>query len=187
MMDSVEREVYLDKLSRLVGLSEKTLAGMAARLHKTESEKAKKRGPDALRPIPQTGDQLEEYCLCLLLRYPLLRDTAGNLTPDHFEHSENREVFVAWQSSQGPQDIWGNLDAALHEHLQALVDRQHPPLDKREQEQALADCVRRMEERRLRYQLVFEAESALETGGNLEESSTRLTELQRQHATFGWR
>ncbi len=107
------------------------------------------------------------------------------MTPDHFERSENREVFVAWQTQ--PDDIRGNLDVALHEYLQSLIDRRHPPLDKREQEQALADCICRLEGCRLRSQLVFEAESALETGGNSVESSIRLTELQRRHATLGWR
>ncbi|PIU57058.1 MAG: DNA primase [Chloroflexi bacterium CG07_land_8_20_14_0_80_51_10] len=179
MKDSVEREVYLGKLSRLVGLSEKTLVGMAARLHKTKSEKAKKRGADVLRPIPQTGDQLEEYCLCLLLKYPPLRNMAENLTPDHFEHSENREVFVAWQSSQAADEIWENLDAALHEYLQALINRQRPPLDKKEQEQALADCIRRMEERRLR--------AALETERDVEKNKAKLKELWHQHGSLGWR
>lgn len=182
MKDGVEREVYLGKLSRLVGLNEKTLAGMAAQLHKTKSGKEK--GYQVDRPFPQTGG-LEEYCLCLLLKYPSLRGLAGNLTPDHFDRSENREAFAAWQISQSSDDVQGNLDAALHQYLQSLIDRGHPPLDRREQEQALADCIRRMDERRLRSQLVFEAESALETGEDSAERSTRLTELQRRHATLG--
>ena len=180
MKDGVEREVYLGKLSRLVGLNEKTLAGMAAQLHKTKPGKERRYQVD--RPFQQTGG-LEEYCLCLLLKYPSLRGLAGNLTPDHFDRSENREVFVAWH--QSPDDVQGNLDAALHQYLQSLIDRQYPPLDKRQQEQALAECIRRMDERRLRSQLIFEAESALETGEGLAESSARLTELQRQHATLG--
>ncbi|MCL0095482.1 toprim domain-containing protein, partial [Dehalococcoidia bacterium] len=180
MKDGVEREVYLGKLSRLVGLNEKTLAGMAAQLHKTKPGKERRYQVD--RPFQQTGG-LEEYCLCLLLKYPSLRGLAGNLTPDHFDRSENREVFVAWH--QSPDDVQGNLDVALHEYLQSLIDRQYPPLDRRQQKQALADCIRRLDERRLRSQLIFEAESALETGGGLAESSARLTELQRQHATLG--
>lgn len=180
MKDGVEREVYLGKLSRLVGLNEKTLAGMTAQLHKTKPGKERRYQVD--RPFQQTGG-LEEYCLCLLLKYPSLRGLAGNLTPDHFDRSENREVFVAWH--QSPDDVQGNLDAALHQYLQSLIDRQYPPLDRRQQEQALAECFRRLDERRLRSQLIFEAELALETGGGLAESSARLTELQRQHATLG--
>ncbi len=186
MQDGVEREVYLGKLSRLVELKEKTLAGMAAQLpDKGYGIRDKGLGgtnPYHLSPNPYL---LEEYCLCLLLKYPSLRGLAGDVTPDHFERSENREVFVAWQTQ--PDDIRGNLDVALHEYLQSLIDRRHPPLDKREQEQALADCICRLEGCRLRSQLVFEAESALETGGNSVESSIRLTELQRRHATLGWR
>ncbi len=188
MKDGVEREVYLGKLSRLVGLHEKTLAGMAAQLHKTRQvDRLKTEGRRVGRGLQPSDFSLqpeEEYCLCLLLKYPSLRGAAGNLTPDHFDRSENREAFAAWQISQSPDDIRGRLDAALHQYLQSLIDRGHPPLDKREQEQALADCIRRMEERRLRSQLVFEAESALEIGGDSAESSTRLTELQRRHATL---
>jgi DNA primase len=176
MKDGVEREVYLGKLSHLVGLNEKTLGGMAAKLHRTKLGKTRAYQFD--RPFPQTSD-LEEYCLCLLLKHPLLRSRIGNLTPDHFDRSENREVFAAWQISQSLDDVRGNLDAALHQYLQSLIDRGYPPLDKREQEQALADCIRRIEERRLRSQLVFEAESALERGEDSRESSARLAELQR--------
>ncbi len=185
MGDGVEREVYLGRLSRLVGLSEKTLAGMAGQLHRTKSRKDERKNDQVDRPFAQAGDQLEEYCLCLLLQYPLLRGAAGNLTPDHFDRSENREAFIAWQISQSLDDIRGNLEDALHQYLQSLMDKGHPPLDRSEQEQALIDCTRRMDERRLRSQLVFEAESALETGEDSAESSTRLTELQRRHATLG--
>ena len=158
---------------------------MAAQLHKTKSKPGKERIIQVDRSFRQTGDQLEEYCLCILMKYPSLRGGAGNLTPDHFDRSENREVFTAWQMSQSSDDLQGNLDAALHQYLQSLIDRDHPPLDKRQQEQALADCIRRMEGRMLKSQMVFMGETDPKTGEDLAESSTRLTELQRQHATLG--
>ena len=185
MKDSIEREVYLNKLSRLVGISERTLAGIAARLHRTKSSKSRKREAETCRPISQTSDQLETYCLSLLLKNPSLENMVGKLLPDHFEHSENREVFIAWRSTREIDAIRDNLDVALHDYVDALVTMLQPPLDKRGLEQAIDDCISRMEERRLRYQLVFEAESALEAHEPLQESSMRLAELQRRRATLG--
>ncbi|MFA4835735.1 MAG: hypothetical protein WC749_06695, partial [Dehalococcoidia bacterium] len=178
---------YLAKLARLTALSERVLAGkLAGRLYKDKKEvgKTKKKAPEMSRATRQAGDQLEEYCLCLLLKFPALRDMASDLGPDHLERAENREVFVAWQGSSAIEDVKANLDAALHEHLKALVDRQMPPLDTKEQERALTDCSRRLKMRSLRSQLVFEADSAIEDGANPQESSTRLTELQRRHASL---
>jgi hypothetical protein len=43
-----------------------------------------------------------------------------------------------------------SLDVNLHEHLDSLVNRALPPLSARELEIAFADCLRRLEEQRLR-------------------------------------
>jgi len=152
--DELERETYLGKLARLLGVSERTLANRAARLHRTKSERAK--GAKPLRLSPPSGDPLEEYCLCLLLRYPELRERAGKLSPEHFERSENQELFIAWRDN--PQAIEQGLDADLHEHLSALSNK---PLPREVQdvesarEKALADCIRRLEQRQLRAQEEF--------------------------------
>lgn len=187
MNDSAVRENYLTKLSKLTGIGEKILVAKIPDLLYTKRKPSK--GKQKQIEIPpstlRTGDQLEEHCLSLLLQYPGLRNTAKNLSADRFERSENRELFDAVCTAQGNDDIRGKLDAALHEHLEAITDKQMPPLDKKEQEKALADCVRRLERRKLRSEYIFEAESALEHGANPEESSARLTELQRQHTTLG--
>ena len=152
--DELERETYLGKLARLLGVSERTLANRAARLHRTRSERVK--GAKPLRLSPPSGDPLEEYCLCLLLRYPELRERAGKLSPEHFERSENQELFIAWRDN--PQAIEQGLDAGLHEHLSALSNK---PLPREVQdvesarEKALADCIRRLEQRQLRAQEEF--------------------------------
>lgn len=152
--DELERETYLGKLARLLGVSERTLANRAARLHRTKSERVK--GAKPLRLSPPSGDPSEEYCLCLLLRYPELRERAGKLSPEHFERSENQELFIAWRDN--PQAMEQGLDADLHEHLSALSNK---PLPREVQEvesareRALADCIRRLEQRQLRAQEEF--------------------------------
>jgi DNA primase len=147
--DDVQREFYLGKLASLLGVSDKTLVGMAARLHRTRSEKALKTETKPIAPA-YSGDKLEEYCLCLLLQHPELRDKAKELEPEYFERSENREIFIAWRNTldfDGLLDTIDNID--LQEHTKALCVRSLPPAEGKDWEKALADCIHRLEERRL--------------------------------------
>jgi DNA primase len=147
--DDVQREFYLSKLATLLGVSEKTLIGMAARLYRTRSEKASKTENKPVTPA-YFGDRLEEYCLCLLLQHPDLRDRANELEPEHFERSENREIFMAWSNTLNPDEllvIISNID--LQEHAKALCTKALPPAEEKDWEKALADCIRRLDERRL--------------------------------------
>jgi DNA primase len=147
--DDVQREFYLGKLASLLGVSDKTLVGMAARLHRTRSEKASKTQTKPIAPA-YFGDKLEEYCLCLLLQHPELRDKAKELEPEHFERIENREIFTAWRNALNFDEllyIIDNID--LQEHAKALREKALPPAGERDWEKALSDCIRRLEERRL--------------------------------------
>ncbi len=144
MGDELERELYLGRLAQLIGVSERTLIGRAARLRRTKAERLK--GSQPL--ITHSDDPLEEYCLCLLLQYPELKEKAGKLSPEHFERSENRQIFLAWQ--ENPQQIERVVDQSLYEHLEALRAKLLPPIEERERERALGDCLRRLEERWLK-------------------------------------
>jgi DNA primase len=179
--DEVERSAYLEKLSQLVGVKRRKLEEEAARLRPTAAEKVKTGEPISFRS--SVGAPLEEYCLSLLLQYPELREKVGKLSPELFECSENQELFLIWQAN--PQDMESHLDINLYEHLSALSSRLLPPIGEKEREKALSDCIRRLEERKLRAELIFEAESALDAGNNLEQSSARLAAIQQQ-IVEGW-
>jgi len=153
--DGVQRESYLWKLSRLLDVSYRTLERRAAQLYRTKSERAK---GEPLRPSATAGDPLEEYCLSLLLRYPELRDRAGKLSPRHFERSENRELFLAWQAD--PEAIEQAVDINLRGHLMALSTRPLPPIEEKEREKALADCLRHLEEQQQTAERRFKVESS---------------------------
>jgi len=43
--------------------------------------------------------------------------------PEYFENSENREIFVIWQQTDDLSSIKENLDPALWEHLDSLVNK----------------------------------------------------------------
>jgi DNA primase len=150
--DGMERELYLKRLAGLVGVEEKILAGKAARLRPTEREKTKRAGRKvvSLPSAKLLHHPLEEYCLCLLLQHPELRERGEQLLPEYFESTENREFFLAWRDSPGMEMMRHSLDFNLHEHLDSLMTRALPPLSERELEIAFADCLQRLEEQRLR-------------------------------------
>jgi len=118
-------------------------------MHRTRREKSFR--PEAPKPVTATyfGDRLEEYCLCLLLQHAEFKDKAKGLLPEHFERSENSEVFIAWHDASNNDELLNKLDINLQEYLKTLCERVLPPAEEKEQEKALADCLRRLEERRL--------------------------------------
>ena len=148
MGSEIERDQYLKRLSKLVEVNEKTLIDKAAQLRPTAREKGKK-----TISLPSTSISrypLEEYCLSLLLQHPELREHGAALSPEHFEGTENRELFVAWMNSSSIEELRNNLDASLHEHLDELLNKQFPPFSQRELETAIADYTRHLWAQRLR-------------------------------------
>jgi DNA primase len=144
----VERDHYLKRLSNLVEVNEKTLIERAAQLRPTPKERGKKAVP--LPPAPISKHPLEEYCMALLLQNPWLQEQAVALSPEHFEGTENRELFTAWMATPDVEALREGLDPSLSEHLSYLATKSLPPSSERELEIALADCTRRLWEQRLR-------------------------------------
>ncbi len=147
--DDVQREFYLNKLSNLLGVSDKTLRGIAARQSRTRSEKVSKADT---KPVTSTSfsDPAEEQCLRLLLKHPELRDKAKGLSPEHFEHSENKELFIAWRDITNLEELPLTIASDLQEHVKTLYERALPPTDERKTEEELVRCVQRLEQQRLR-------------------------------------
>ena len=198
--DDVEREFYLGKLAGLLGVNEKTLLGMSARLHRTRSEKVRRgESKKPIAPVP-SGDPLEEYCLALLLQHPELRDRAKGLNPEHFERSENREVFSTWRDASSVYAPNQRIGVELQGHFEALSERALPPVGEMEREKALADCIRRLEERRLRLQEEFitsedvpkvsagdlDSESVATIQQRIIEVDTRMVETMKERTETGF-
>jgi len=183
-LGEVEQEFYLSRLSKLLGLSERTLLGFARRLKSTATEQTPRGGERSTSTVT-LGDTLEEYCLYLLLRYPELRERVKELPPEEFERSENREIFAAWKRNPKLGAIRESLSLELQEHLDRLLGKATPELGGEELEQALSSCLRRLEERKLRARLIFEAEAALESGEDPLRSAEKIASLQRRLAALG--
>lgn len=157
--DEIQRELYIKRLSQLIGVDEKKIAGEAARIQPTATEKVRK-----VSVKQSSGDPLEEYCLCLLLTYPYLRDKCSELLPEHFNRTENRQIYLIWQEyAEGLRD---RIDTHLLDHLDSLMTRKLPPSPDQGRELELADCMRRLRESKLKRSQ--EELSEMFDGGSLE-------------------
>ena len=116
---------------------------------------ARKR-PQLSKPAEQSrharqlvSSRSEEDCLALLLQYPELRPLAQELSTEHFEYTENQEVFVKWQGSSDISDLESKLDTSLLEHLYYLVNKNFPPAIQKSEEKKhrhLGDCILNLKE-----------------------------------------
>ena len=148
--DTVRQAHYLQKLARLVKLSERSLEAALGKIKASQSRRQiKEPKPEAisraLRPL--LSSPLEEYCLALLLQHPELKDRSGGPLPEYFEGSQNREIFIAWQQANDLSSLRDKLDTALHEEVDALINKSLPA---NQIEQKCANCVLRLREKFLR-------------------------------------
>ena len=133
--------------------------------------------------------------MALLLQHPELKGRSEGLLPEYFENSENREIFLAWQQANDTSSLKDELDTAIWEHLDILINKNIPA---NKTEQRYTDCVLNL---RKKYLQNLEAKKAevlaleAETGGagadlvKLEEEgiepSIQLREIFNQKARRG--
>ena len=134
--DTVRQAHYLQKLARLVMVSEHRLEAALGRIKVSRAKEPKQEAiARALHPL--SSSPLEEYCLTLLLQHPELKRGSESLLPEYFVNSENREILIAWQQASDLSSLKEKLDAAIWEHLDALVNRNIPA---NKIEQKYTDC-----------------------------------------------
>ncbi|MBN1643599.1 MAG: DNA primase, partial [Dehalococcoidales bacterium] len=125
--DSIRRDHYLTKISKLTGISYNTLEGVLKGYLKPKQQK---RGAGTAAPslLLQTtiSNPREEYCLALLLQYPELKNHDEGLSPDYFQNSENREIYKVWLETDDLISLKEKLDPAFREKLDGLLARQQP-------------------------------------------------------------
>jgi DNA primase len=186
--DPVQQSHYLKKLAGELKIEES-----AIRAALRESKIGRKR-PQLSKPAEQSrlahqfvSSPIEEYCLALLLQYPELRTSAQELSPEHFESTENREVFVKWQHSSDISDLESKLDTSLLEHLYYLINKIFPPaIEESEQTRYLdlANCILRLQEK-LSRRLETEKEATLEIEREKGGISAELSKLEEQGISSG--
>jgi len=148
--DIVRKAHYMQKLARLIKVSERSLEADLARIKSSRARyQAKEPKPEAVTHALHSlvSSPLEEYCLALLLQHPELKDSSQDLSPEYFENSENREIFIAWQKTNDLLSLKEELDITIHEHLDSLINK---GLLNTQVEQKYNNCVLRLREEFLR-------------------------------------
>jgi len=188
--DNTIQNSYVEKLAHALKIR---TSGIEAYLQKS---KAARKRPQLSKPTEQArltrqlvSSPIEEYCLALLLQYPELRPLAQDqeLSPEHFESTENREVFVKWQSSSDIANLESKLDTSLVEHLYYLVKKIFPPdigESERTRHFALADYILRLQEK-LSRKLETEKEAMLEIEREKGGISSEVSKLEEQGIKSG--
>ncbi len=142
--DPVRQAHYLQKLARLVKVSERSIEAALSRVKLSQGRPKAKESP-TLHPL--LSNRLEEYCLALLLQHPELKQSDQVPSPEYFQDSENREIFIAWQQVNDLPLLKDKLDPAIWEHLDSLITKN---LTANQIEQKYANCVLRLREKFLR-------------------------------------
>ena len=145
--NDIRRDHYLTKLAELVGVSYHNLEAALSRIKPDRRVREPKEEAIARAKHPLLSSPIEEYCLALLLQHPELKHRQEGLSPECFENSENREIFIAWQRSEKIESLKEGLEPATHEHLDSLLTRN---LLSTEIEQKYAECALRLREKFLR-------------------------------------
>jgi len=105
------------------------------------------------------------------LQCPEFREKAGGLSEEYFEHSPNREVFLAWRWTTTPAQLKEALDQSLNDYLDSLLARALPPASMEQRQVELEQCILRLRERWLKglavkdKLLLAEAQAAGDAGG----------------------
>jgi DNA primase len=189
--DFTQYSHYVEKLARALKIRALELEVALQKL------KTAKKRPQPSKPTEQSqltrqlvSSRIEERCLALLLQFPELRPLAGELSPEHFESTENREVFVKWQHSSDISDIERQLDTSLVEHLYYLVNlvnENFPPAireNERTRHFELANCILRLQEELFR-KLETEKEAMLELEREKGGVSSEVSKLDEQGIKTG--
>ena len=192
--DATQRFHYLEKLARELKIGRSELE-VALRKLKAPGERPRvSKSPERPGEQSRRARQLissagEEYCLALLLQYPELRPLAQELSLEHFECTENREVFAGWCHSSDISTVESKLDISLLEHLYYLVDENFPfppaiRQNERTRHRDLAQCILRLHEK-LSRKLEAEKEATLEIERERGGISSELAKLEEQGIDSG--
>jgi DNA primase len=152
--DPQQKFHYVEKLARALKIKTADLEVALQKLKTAKKRLQSSEETEQSRLARQlVSSPVEEHCLALLLRYPELRPLTGELLPEHFESTENREVFIKWQHSSDLSDLENKLDTSLVEHLYYLVDlvnENFPPAireNERTRHLDLDNCILRLQEK----------------------------------------
>lgn len=167
--DDVQREHYVQRLARLLRVSEQAIRAEMRRVPRPATRPTEGQEEEEAAPSPAGRPRLpgpEELFLGYLVTYPHLlprvdrymRDelAAEPFTEEDFQGAENRLVFSALAGgmyASPPVEQWkAGLDADLQAHAERLRGalEQVPPMPEELVEQDVVDCALRLRKRNLK-------------------------------------
>lgn len=146
-LSPVERDEYLRRLSHRLGVSEEALRAEKAPGHRLVKKWHNTRN-NSENPAGR-GDPTEKLLLLLMLEDDALRRRAVEISPARFRTEHWRRLFTAIVTSPDstPEEILGGLeDPELRSAAAGLLLGREPLPDR---ERIWADCLKRLDERRL--------------------------------------
>ncbi|MDP2729593.1 MAG: DNA primase [Dehalococcoidales bacterium] len=193
--DDLRRDRYLTKLAKLTGIDYKKLEA-ASQGYLVRQDTRRTKTATAVRAMPPLLSRpLEEECLALLLQHPELGDSTGGLLPEYFEDSQNREIFLGWQTVSDPTSLKEKLDASLWEQLERLINRKILATRIKERYNQYALRLREEYLRNLARKRAISSSSKTDPDNTIEvvkpdeqdlETSRQLREVFLQKASQGW-
>ncbi len=180
---TVRQAHYLQKLARLVNVTERHLE---AELRRIKPSPSRRQNEEPKREsIAQTlrslwSSPVEEYCLALLFQHPALKSLSQQPSPEYFQNSENRAIFSAWQQASDLSSLKDKLDPAIWGHLDYLLSylkKRGVPTN--QIEARYVNCVLRLREEFLR-NLEVKRGAALALEAELGGTTAELAKLEEQ-------
>jgi DNA primase len=152
VIDPVLQAHYLQRLSRLARVSEDALRRQMPR----RSRPVARRREDDETPASENATPVvnskplrqprEEFAIAMLHVYPSLVGLGRDVPEELFSLSENRELFRRWRADEGVSED----ETELYEHLQQVLATRIPVHETVQAEEAFLDCVRRLEQGKMR-------------------------------------
>ena len=153
MDNPYDQDRYFRRLADLMGVSIEALEASVGRPQRRAAPAGRSAGASAAPRAAESPlsmahrDLLEEYCLSLLLGHPELAEDGVDLSPEHFDLSENRDIFTKWAECATIDDIRESLPPDLTEHFQAILASENPPSNLKERAEAFVEVTNRLKER----------------------------------------
>jgi DNA primase len=184
MKDPLRQAHYVERLAKLLKFDERSLVDALRQFSIIERKRRTTKNVKTYTPIVPaitSSSHWEQYCLALLLQFPELKAEGAGLSPDHFENSENRELFVKWQQSDDLASLENSLDSALQEYLESLLAKTLLPVIKENEtirRETFNDCVNLLQKNMLKNLEVKKQELFIEA--QMEGTAAHLAKLEEQ-------
>ncbi len=180
--DPVRHAHYVERLAHHLKIDPRVLEDTIRKTRTLRKAPTKAAATGQIAVVPPLSSPVEQYCLALLFQYPELQTETTELSPECFEQSENRELFLRWQRGTELADLKKELDAPLREYMEGLLSKEIPDIIHQSEalrRSVLQDCIIRLHEKRLRNLEIKKQEllaAEAETGG----ITAQLTRLEEQ-------